>query len=41
MINEYETDDFNYLITLSKNGKEFKIKVGRLDNRNDGSYFWL
>ena len=44
MINEYGTDDFNYLITLSKNGKyipikkhgkEFKIKVGRLDNRND------
>ena len=44
MINEYGTDDFNYLITLSKNGKyipikkngkEFKVKVGRLDNRND------
>ena len=44
MINEYGTDDFEYLISLStngkyipikKNGKEFKVKVGRLDNRND------
>ena len=44
MINEYGTDDFEYLINLSKNGKyvpikkdgkEFKIKAGRLDNRND------
>ena len=44
MINEYGTDDFEYLINLSsngkyipikKNGKEFKVKAGRLDNRND------
>jgi hypothetical protein len=44
MNNEYGLDDFEYLINLSKsgkylpikkNGKEFKVKAGRLDNRND------
>ena len=44
MNNEYGVDDFEYLITQSKdgkylpifkNGKEFKIKAGRLDNRSD------
>ena len=44
MNNEYGCDDFEYLINLSKNGKylpimkngkEFKVKAGRLDNRTD------
>ena len=44
MMNEYGLDDFEYLMSLSKNGKylpikkngkEFKVKAGRLDNRND------
>ena len=44
MNNEYGLDDFEYLINLSKNrkylpikknGKEFKVKAGRLDNRSD------
>ena len=44
MNNEYGTDDFEYLISQSKNGKylpimkngkEFKVKAGRLDNRSD------
>ena len=44
MNNEYGCDDFEYLMSLSKdgkylpikkNGKEFKVKAGRLDNRTD------
>jgi hypothetical protein len=44
MNNEYGVDDFEYLISQSKNGKyvpiikdgkEFKVKAGRLDNRCD------
>ena len=44
MNNEYGTDDFEYLISqskngkyvpITKNGKEFKVKAGRLDNRMD------
>lgn len=44
MNHEYGLDDFEYLLSLSKdgkyvpikkNGKEFKIKAGRLDNRSD------
>jgi hypothetical protein len=44
MNHEYGVDDFEYLISQSKdgkyvpiikNGKEFKVKAGRLDNRTD------